>query len=371
MASAAYPGWGTSHWPTTQTIYPDTPYTRHYANDPGRSMVTPHWPPPPDPRAQPGWGQPAGWPTPATYQFAPLENTDWRPRPTDNLWPTQWPEPLTTPGPVTPMPLAIEQPFGPVAPGPVTPMPMALGTPAIGSFSPFPIPPSTAPFPDDVQPILFAPRFPYWGRYLAARPADWRHDYIPPRRFSCISRLRQAGASRTRVNLEPSQLSRLLLMPNSRVPTMSFDLRSDDPFDPNNLELLTTVGRSFNPTDLAQFATTRPVARLRFYHPRLPWYIDVRASQPNGILVGDILHQIHDKLHRIIRPQDFSNTVLNATDREAITDAYRARCNDDVCLMQQGVKRVDFMGEDCILQGFVEGRDGMWLMKTSQVADDE
>lgn len=176
-------------------------------------------------------------------------------------------------------------------------------------------------------------------------------------------------ADRIRVNLESAQLSRLILMPHSKMPTMSFDLRSDDPFDPHNLELLTTAGRPFNPTDLAQLATVHPVGRLRFYHPRLPWYIDVRASQPNGVLVGDILHQIHAKLHRTIRPQDFSNTVLDARDREEVTDAYIARCGDNIQIIQQGAKRVDFMGTDCVLQGFMRGRDGMWLMKTSRVSD--
>ncbi|KAJ7461800.1 hypothetical protein B0H11DRAFT_2241615 [Mycena galericulata] len=176
-----------------------------------------------------------------------------------------------------------------------------------------------------------------------------------------------AIADKVKINLEHCHLSPLLLMPNSKMPIMSFDLRADHPFDPMNLELLTTAGRPFNPTDLSQLATTRPVRRLRFYHHRLPWYIDVHASQPNGVLVGDVLHQIHEKLHRSIRPQDFSNTVLDAGDRELITDAYRARCDDKVEILQEGVRRVDFMGSDCILLGFLEGRNGMWLMKTIRV----
>jgi hypothetical protein len=172
-------------------------------------------------------------------------------------------------------------------------------------------------------------------------------------------------SEKIRINLEHCHLSPLLLMPNHKMPVLSFDLRSDHPFDPSNLQLLTIAGRPFNPTDLSQFATIRPVGHLRFYHPRLPWYIDVRASQPNGVLVADVLQQIHEKLHRPIRPQDFTNVVLDATDRELITDAYRNRADDRVDIMQQGVRKVDFMGSDVILLGFVEGRDGMWLMKTT------
>jgi hypothetical protein len=172
-------------------------------------------------------------------------------------------------------------------------------------------------------------------------------------------------SEKVKINLEHCHLSPLLLMPNHKMPVLSFDLRSDHPFDPSNLQLLTIAGRPFNPTDLSQFATIRPVGHLRFYHPRLPWYIDVRASQPNGVLVADVLQQIHEKLHRPIRPQDFTNVVLDATDRELITDAYRNRADDRVDIMQQGVRKVDFMGSDVILLGFVEGRDGMWLMKTT------
>ncbi|KAJ7640785.1 hypothetical protein DFH06DRAFT_1334506 [Mycena polygramma] len=229
--------------------------------------------------------------------------------------------------------------------------------------SPFPFGQMALPPPGtpgaNMKPVLFAWKDPYDDEYVTSRPSDWRYDYTPPRRFKLLSRLRRPGTDQPHLNP-------VLLMPNSRMPVMAFDLRSDHPFDHTNLELLTIAGRRFNLTDLTQLATTRPVRHMRFYHPRLPWYIDVRATQPNGILVGDVLHQIHAKLHRSIRPQDFTNTVLDATDRELITDAYRNRCDDRVDIMQQGVRRVDFMGSDVILQGFIEGRDGMFLMKTTR-----
>jgi len=219
----------------------------------------------------------------------------------------------------------------------------------------------------DIEPVRFAKKAPYDYIWVAARPSDWRHDYSPPGRSKFPSLFRRGtGGDRTKINLEHCHLSPMLLMPNSRVPVMSFDLRSDYPLDPANLELLTTEGRPFNPTDLSQFATTRPVFLLRFYHPRLPWYLDVRASQPNGILIADVLQQLHAKLHKPIQLHDFSNTVLDASDRELITDAYRNRCDYRVDIMQQGVRRVDFMGSDVILQGFRAGRDGMWLMKTTR-----
>ncbi|KAJ6495347.1 hypothetical protein C8R45DRAFT_900107 [Mycena sanguinolenta] len=247
-------------------------------------------------------------------------------------------------------------PFSPVPMGPFSPMPMVPFSPMQMS----PAQPST-----DWHPVVFAKKDPCDCECLAARPSDWRHDYTPPRRFHFPSLFQGASGDRTKINLEHSHLSPMLLMPNSRMPVMSFDLRSDDPFDPSNLELLAIGDRPFNPTDLLQFATIYPVSVLRFYHPRLPWYLDVRASQPNGILVADVLQQFHAMLHWPIQKPDFSNTVLNATDREGITGAYRNRCDVRVDIMQQGMRRVDFLGPDVILQGFVRGKNGMWLMKTT------
>ncbi|KAJ7742711.1 hypothetical protein DFH07DRAFT_836192 [Mycena maculata] len=411
---------------SSRTRYPDTPYTRDYEfaeledtdtfrrspgpvpwntwdSGPIAPVYTPSFIPPP-PGAQSPWQPPWGGvflpPTsPASYGFAELEDTDRLPRPSDfSSWGRQSPfrglQPMPPPTWMDAPPSLVDAGFGqtqlgtPV--GPITPTPMQSAWDAWNAGSPF-IPPTShalpppfpgqSPFPaltfrpmtpstpgPDVQPVLFTKRYPYDRENLAARPSDWRYDYVPPlRHFRCLSRLTNPPSDRIKINLEHCHLSPLLLMPTNRRPIMSFDLRSDDPFDPTNLELLTTSGRPFNPTDLCQLATTRPVRRLRFYHPRLPWYIDVRASQPNGVLVGDVLHQIHHKVHRPIRPEDFSNTVLDAADREMITDAYRARCDDRVEIMQEGVQRVDFLGTDCILQGFVQGRSGMWLMKTIRI----
>ncbi|KAF8146958.1 hypothetical protein K438DRAFT_491282 [Mycena galopus ATCC 62051] len=297
----------------------------------------------------PNWNPPSPWaPQPPPTGFRQLPYGDGSPFPT----------PMNVAPPLPPMLMV------PFSPSPFPPMPM---TPAMSSR--------------DILPVVFAKRDPCDCECLAARPSDWRHDYTPPRRFRFPSPFRGGNPlppylplaspnprvfpEKLKINLEHSHLCPTLLMPTSKMPVISFDLRSDAPFDPSNLELLTIANRPFNPTDLFQFATTRPVSRLRFYHPRLPWYFDVYASLPNGILVADVLQQLHAMLHLPIRPHDFSNTVLNAADREVITSAYRSRCDIRVDLMQQGVRRVDFLGADVILQGFMEGKDGMWRMRTT------
>ncbi|KAJ7240510.1 hypothetical protein C8J57DRAFT_1371035 [Mycena rebaudengoi] len=380
------PQWGRPSWANTlppppwgsQPFHPDQHNWGSAAledtNRPGPPLDQP-WP-------NASWGNifhPNCPPSPAPpYHFAELEDTNRLPRPVDAFafqatHPGMFQTPWMNGGGNGMPPLVDQGPFGPPMFGngmgqPMSSTPFAMPSTPFAMHSPFPMdlhPGTMGPMPwpsvpgtpgMKTRPVLFAEKYPYENEHLAPRPSDWRYDYLPPRRFRLISRLRLAGGNKTKTRLEHCHLSPLLLMPNGRMPVMSFDLRAEDPFDPINLELLTT-GRPFNQTDLAQLATTRPVRRLRFYHPRLPWYIDVRAAQPNGILVGDVLHQIHEKLHRQIRPEDFNNTVLDATDRELITDAYRSRCDDLVDAMQQGVQRVDFLG----------GRDGMWLMKTARV----
>ncbi|KAJ7869097.1 hypothetical protein B0H14DRAFT_3581699 [Mycena olivaceomarginata] len=222
----------------------------------------------------------------------------------------------SSPFPNMPMVLFPSSPFPAM---PMTPMPMAPMTP----MTPMPMTPSGQ------QPILFTRKEASCDcdcEHLAARPGNWRTT-TTPRGASGFPLCAARAAIEASPPLEHCHLSPMLLMPSSKTPVLAFDLRADHPFDPVNLELLATRGRPFNPTDLAQLATARPVAQLRFYHPRLPWYADLHAA-----------------LHRPIRAHDFSNKALSAADRE----------------------RVDFMGPDVILQGFVGGKNGMWLMKTTR-----
>ncbi|KAJ7810748.1 hypothetical protein B0H14DRAFT_3480283 [Mycena olivaceomarginata] len=185
-------------------------------------------------------------------------------------------------------------------------------------------------------------------RSFPRAPGDWRYDYNPPRRFRLPS-LRRKSGDRSKPPLEHCHLSPILLMPSSKTPVLSFDLRAGPPLRPREPRAARHARPALQPPRTSRSSRpARPVAQLRFYHPRLPWYVDVRAAQPNGVLVADVLHQLHAALHRPIRAHDFANRALSAADREA----------------HHG--RVDFMGPDVILQGFVEGKNGMWLMKTTR-----
>ncbi|KAJ7064876.1 hypothetical protein C8F01DRAFT_778104 [Mycena amicta] len=200
------------------------------------------------------------------------------------------------------------------------------------------------------------------------RPSEWRRDYVPPGRWKGLSMLRRA--ERNPPPLEPCHLTHTLLMPNDKTPVLSLDLRSELPLlDPltSRLELLTTTtSREPNDTDLLQLATYFPVQRLRITHEYLPWIIDIHAdtSPSNGVLVKDVLEQLRTFLQTPITPDDFYNRVLSAEDRECISDAYTARAAGRVDIMQRGVSKVDYLGAECVLSGFVEGRRGVWEMKT-------
>ncbi|KAK7044555.1 hypothetical protein R3P38DRAFT_168968 [Favolaschia claudopus] len=322
------------------------------------------------------WSQPSYWNEPASPVYPPTRY-DNRPWP----WPSSTAHLADATPVIPPVPPEMDNYLGYRSPYIEDGLPPLIDAPAAGfhswpqayfdQFAPDPLLLTPGTPAAKLRPVIVADRATFDPDFLAARPADWRPDYKPPRRFRLPSVFggKSSSKKQTKTRLTPTSLTPTLLMPNRKVPVITFDLRSDDPFDNSNLELLSTGGRLFNPTDLAQIATTgtRHVNHLRFYHPRLPWFIDVRASQANGILVGNVLHQIHMKLHRPIHAHDFSNTELNAADREAITSAYRDRCADRADIMQQGVRKVDFLGDDCILLGFIPGKDGMWLMKTRRI----
>jgi len=116
--------------------------------------------------------------------------------------------------------------------------------------------------------------------------------------------------------------------------------------------------------DLARFVTEPPVQYMRLYHPRLPWYIDVTASDPVGATLQELFARIHKILSSPISASDFFNTDVTDQERGKITMAWRERCQYNKELMSQGVKRVDFLMKDCIFIGLAKGKEGMWEIKT-------
>lgn len=117
-------------------------------------------------------------------------------------------------------------------------------------------------------------------------------------------------------------------------------------------------------------ATTPAVHKLRLYHRRLPWYIDIRSTHTSGITVSDVLDQLSKNLLTRIQAADFYNNVMNSVDREEINNAFNLRCNNDLEAVYEGVQKVDYLGTHCTFLGLERGRNGMWLIRTEPIYRD-
>ncbi|KAF9493520.1 hypothetical protein BDN71DRAFT_1090954 [Pleurotus eryngii] len=126
--------------------------------------------------------------------------------------------------------------------------------------------------------------------------------------------------------------------------------------------VLPSAARPANGIDLCQLACNPPTDFIRITHQLLPWYIDVHQEQPNGITVGDILHQISERLSEPISARQFWNEALSASDRALLTQAFKERCGNDMLEVSLGVKKVDFLMGWVYLVGFTRKSNGVWEM---------
>ncbi|KAF9477290.1 hypothetical protein BDN70DRAFT_934364 [Pholiota conissans] len=233
-----------------------------------------------------------------------------------------------------------------------------------------------------------------WDEHnLARRPRDWRADftgreglagYLPqmlpsvlkPKtdvRGTCFIILLLL-ATRTTIltdhlpewtDSERRDIHPLLLY-KPPYPPIDYDLRNASaPFDPGMITFA-TLDRPHNDIDLAQLACQPASSFMRLLHPRLPWYIDVYSSHPNGVTVFDIFRAITAQLGTPIHGRHFWNESLSAGDRAAITAAFQLRCRGREALIPRGVLQVDFLGDKCLFQGLVRGAHGMWEIKTTK-----
>lgn len=105
---------------------------------------------------------------------------------------------------------------------------------------------------------------------------------------------------------------------------------------------------------------------MRLYHPKLPWYIDIHQSHPNGVTVFDILVQMHMQLMTQIQGRHYWNEELQEEDRAKIAAAFQARCDGDAQEAANGVRQIDFLGRKVLFEGLSRGKNGMWEIKTQK-----
>ncbi|KAF8124576.1 hypothetical protein EV363DRAFT_1403141 [Boletus edulis] len=191
------------------------------------------------------------------------------------------------------------------------------------------------------------------------RPQLWRHDFKFKSGFasmfrnkSTIMRPLNGVIDSAKLDLHP-----FLRYSKSR-PLTIYDLRR---------EPLTLMFRDLERPPLANdmdLAVTRPPTQyMRIYHPRLAWYIDIRANGAPYISLADFFQQLFAALNKPISKFDYYNNELDDEDRNILTHIYLDRCRSQE-EKQEGVKRVDFLRGKIEWMGLVAGKNGMWRLKT-------
>lgn len=164
---------------------------------------------------------------------------------------------------------------------------------------------------------------------------------------------------------------------------MSWDVR----LEPSAARLVKEK-RSYTFIELGESATEPPSDRMRIVHEDLPWYISVDAPMPSDsesnmlypmadpswtpppsslphlITISHLLMMTYIQLRQPIVDADFYAEGVTQWDRERISRAWSIRCMGDEREAMCGVRRVDYLGEKCILEGFVKKKEGVWEMKT-------
>ncbi|KAH7920958.1 hypothetical protein BV22DRAFT_1020262 [Leucogyrophana mollusca] len=192
------------------------------------------------------------------------------------------------------------------------------------------------------------------------RPGNWRRDFKFRSGLSSMFRLKGSN-SRTS---EISDSSKLSLHPYLRhdrgLPPAILDLRQD-------LQTLTfhEIDHPVTYKDLAHSCTIPPTPFMRIYHSRLPWYIDIHATNSNFISIGDFFIALYASLYKRIHRSDYWNDELDETDRNTLRLAWTERCRTPE-EKADGVKRVDFLRGKTVFEGLVRGKNGMWQLKTGR-----
>ena len=110
-------------------------------------------------------------------------------------------------------------------------------------------------------------------------------------------------------------------------------------------------------------ALNPPPLRMRITHPLLPWTIFVAAGHSEVVTVGHLLHTIHAELSHQVYHRDFWNDAMTEEYRKHIYEAWETRCGGNRTVAEQGIRRMDFLGDQYIFAGLRRIGDGEWQMK--------
>ncbi|KAF8798683.1 hypothetical protein BYT27DRAFT_6898554 [Phlegmacium glaucopus] len=138
------------------------------------------------------------------------------------------------------------------------------------------------------------PAFPVSGalssiQLARGRPRDWRSGYKPPsksyfrRHFESFIVPRKLAVTRSCISI-PLRLNPLLVATQADRPNIFYDLRNPQI---ENAIFLPCLNRLPNTIDFCQLVTSPAIHRMTLWHRKLPWQINIEASQPNGITIYD------------------------------------------------------------------------------------
>ncbi|KAF5343703.1 hypothetical protein D9757_014191 [Collybiopsis confluens] len=170
----------------------------------------------------------------------------------------------------------------------------------------------------------------YHEKDRISRPRDWRGDYsVKPGllgRWSSISRHPSDVVEMyDQVKRNPHPLLQRVSSSSSHPPSLFVDLRF--PLDAQMHGIFPRLGRPPINIDFAQMAAEPFSPHMRFFHPRLPWYIDIYSAsalatggrpalQHRGGIVGltvwEVIEGIWKELQRPITSRDFYNQEMSA-----------------------------------------------------------
>ncbi|KAJ4490651.1 hypothetical protein J3R30DRAFT_3233632, partial [Lentinula aciculospora] len=120
-----------------------------------------------------------------------------------------------------------------------------------------------------------------------------------------------------------------------------------------------SLNRPPSTIDFTQMACEPSTPHMRFYHPRLPWYIDVVSASAMSSRAGAVIEGVWRELQRPITSRDFYNEEMGTLDSGHIGEGEGAE-------ISKGVRRVDWLGieGDWVWTGIVRKSSGMWEIKT-------
>ncbi len=144
-------------------------------------------------------------------------------------------------------------------------------------------------------------------------------------------------------------------------PSIYLDLREN----PANVRFR-DLGRPINSWDLSRFTCEPPLPTITLVSRYFPWYIEVQSNNPSGVTLYDLLWQISICMSTVVTAADYWNNEMDQVARERVAEAWALRCGDNQDERNQGIRRVDFLMDRVVLQGFTRSKDGTWEMKVKR-----